>query len=131
MQKAPFFFLVNVVFFEHTVFLWNCCKSICAAVLRLAVLDKLVCPYLIIPRHVCDISSGIVCELGLISAISSVRFVTSKLSGSTGNTGWLLTQAGPSPPAEEVRWKTLQLGDGEARDIPFRIGVNVFIKIVC
>lgn len=100
MQKAPFFFLVHVVSFEHTVFLWNCCKSICAAaLLRVAVLDKLVWPYLIIPVCICGISCGFVRELGLISAISSVCFVTSKLAGSTGNTGWLLTHAGPSPPA--------------------------------
>lgn len=72
------------------------------------------------------------CELGLISAMSSVHFVTSKLTGSTGNTVWLLTHAGPSPsPAQEVRWKALVQGDGAARSISFRIGVNVFIKTAC
>lgn len=95
------------------------------------MLDKLVWPYLIISICICGISCGFVCELGLISAISSVCFVTSKLAGSTGNTGWLLTHAWPSPPAQEVRWKTWQQGDGKARDLPSRIGVNVFIKTAC
>lgn len=114
------------------LFLWNWCESICAAaLLRLAVLDKLVCP---VPDnthlHMCYLFWF--CVLGLISALSSVHFVTFKVAGRTGNTGWLLTHAGPSPsPAWEVRWKTLQQGAGEARDVSFRIGVNVSIKTVC